>query len=62
MDPEAARQIVSAVEDSFIHALATAMWLSFGVTVLGAIAAAVLIERRPVQTSDQPTGLAEAAA
>ena len=62
VDPEASRQIVSAVQDSFIHALATAMWLSFGVTLVGALLAAVLIERRPVQTGDQPAGLAEAAA
>jgi EmrB/QacA subfamily drug resistance transporter len=46
MDPESARQIVSAVEESFIHALATAMWLSFAVTVVGAIVGAVLIERK----------------
>jgi EmrB/QacA subfamily drug resistance transporter len=62
MDPEAARQIVTAVQDSFIHALATAMWLSFGVTVVGAIVAALLIERRPVQAHDHPSGLAEVAA
>jgi EmrB/QacA subfamily drug resistance transporter len=62
MDPEAARQIVSAVEESFIHALATAMWLSFGVAVIGAIAAAMLIERRPVQARDHTSPLAEAAA
>ena len=62
LDPEAARQIVSTVEESFIHALSTAMWLSFGVTVIGAIVAALLIERRPVQVADTPAGLAEVAA
>jgi EmrB/QacA subfamily drug resistance transporter len=62
MDPESARQIVTAVQDSFIHALATAMWLSFGVTVVGAVVAALLIERRPVQAHEQPSGLAEVAA
>src|SRR6185503_19355831 len=49
LDPEAARQIVAAVDESFVHALSTAMWLSFSVTVIGAIVAALLIERRPVQ-------------
>jgi hypothetical protein len=62
LDPEAARQIVTTVEESFIHALSTAMWLSFGVTVIGAIVAALLIERRPVQAPDKPAGLAEVAA
>jgi hypothetical protein len=61
MDPESARQIVTAVQDSFIHALATAMWLSFAVTVIGAIVAAFLIERRPVQAHDHAPPLAEAA-
>ena len=53
---------MTAVQDSFIHALATAMWLSFAVTVIGAIAAALLIERRPVRAPDKPAGLAEVAA
>jgi EmrB/QacA subfamily drug resistance transporter len=61
MDPESARQIVTAVEDSFIHSLATAMWMSFAVTVIGAVLAAVLIDRRPAQAADQPGALAEAA-
>jgi EmrB/QacA subfamily drug resistance transporter len=61
-DPESARQIVTAVQDSFIHALSTAMWLSFAVTVIGAVVAALLIERRPVQAPDQQAGLAEVAA
>jgi hypothetical protein len=61
VDPEAARQIVTAVQNSFIHALATAMWLSFSVTVIGAIVAALLIERRPVQAHDHAPPLAEAA-
>jgi EmrB/QacA subfamily drug resistance transporter len=61
MDPESARQIVTAVEDSFIHSLATAMWLSFAVVIIGAVLAAVLIERKPVQAADQPSTLAEAA-
>ena len=61
VDPEAARQIVTAVQDSFIHALATAMWLSFAVTVIGAVVAALLIERRPVQAHDHASPLAEAA-
>ena len=62
LDPEATRQIVTAVDESFIHALSTAMWLSFAVTVIGAIVAAFLIERRPVQAPDKPAGLAEVAA
>jgi hypothetical protein len=62
MDPEAARQIVTTVDESFIHALSTAMWLSFAVTVIGAVVAALLIERRPVHQTAQPTGLAEVAA
>ena len=61
MDPESARQIVTAVEDSFIHSLATAMWMSFAVIIIGAVLAAVLIERKPVQAADQPSTLAEAA-
>jgi hypothetical protein len=46
LDPEAARQIVTTVEESFIHALSTAMWLSLGMTLVGAVVAAVLIDRR----------------
>jgi EmrB/QacA subfamily drug resistance transporter len=46
LDPGAAQQIVTAVEESFIHALSTAMWLSFGVTLAGALAAALLVDRR----------------
>ena len=53
---------MSAVDESFIHALSTAMWLSFAVAVVGALVAMVLIDRRPVQTGDHPTPLAEAAA
>ena len=62
MDPEAARQIVTAVDESFIHALSTAMWLSFTVTIIGAVVAAVLIDRHPAQAADQPPTLAEVAA
>jgi EmrB/QacA subfamily drug resistance transporter len=50
MDPESARQIVSAVEESFIHALSTAMWLSCGVALVGALCAALLIGR-PVRSA-----------
>ena len=42
----AARQIVATVEESFIHALSTAMWLSLGVALVGALVAALLIDRR----------------
>jgi hypothetical protein len=62
VDPEAARQIVSAVDESFIHALSTAMWLSFAVTIIGAVVAAVLIDRHPAQAADQAPTLAEVTA
>jgi EmrB/QacA subfamily drug resistance transporter len=55
MDPEAARQIVAAVEESFIHALSTAMWLSFGVALVGALCAALLIGR-PVRSGASLSG------
>jgi len=55
MDPQATRQIVDAVEESFIHALSTAMWLSLGMTLVGAVLAAVLIDRRaPVAAEEAP--------
>jgi EmrB/QacA subfamily drug resistance transporter len=62
MDPEAARQIVTAVDESFIHALSTAMWLSFAVTIVGAVVAAVLIDRHPARAADQAPTLAEVTA
>ena len=62
LDPEAARQIVAAVDESFIHALSTAMWLSFAVTIIGAVVAAVLIDRHPAQAADQAPTLAEVTA
>jgi EmrB/QacA subfamily drug resistance transporter len=43
MDPEAAARIVRAVEESFIHSLSTAMWLSFAVALAGAACAALLV-------------------
>ena len=62
VDPEAARQIVAAVDESFIHALSTAMWLSFAVTIIGAVVAAVMIDRRAAEAADQPPTLAEVTA
>jgi EmrB/QacA subfamily drug resistance transporter len=55
LDPEAARQIVAAVEESFIHALSTAMWLSFAVALVGAVVAALLIGR-PVRSAASLSG------
>jgi EmrB/QacA subfamily drug resistance transporter len=55
LDPEAARQIVAAVEESFIHALSTAMWLSFAVALVGALVAALLIGR-PVRSAASLSG------
>ena len=49
MDPVEAQRIVGVVEESFIHALSTAMWLSCGVALLGAVVAALLIDR-PVRS------------
>jgi EmrB/QacA subfamily drug resistance transporter len=57
MDPEAARQIVAAVEESFIHALSTAMWLSFGVALVGALCAALLIGRPVRSGASLPGGI-----
>jgi MFS family permease len=59
MDPESARQIVTAVEESFIHALSTAMWLSFAVALVGAVAAAVLIDRRAPARAEETPQIAE---
>ena len=62
MDPEAARQIVTAVEESFIHALSTAMWLSFGVALVGALCAALMIDRRAPARDEEPAPVPEAVA
>ena len=59
LDPEAARQIVTTVEESFIHALSTAMWLSLGVTLVGALLAALLIDRRAPSPATEPPQIAE---
>jgi len=53
LDPALAGQVGKAVEESFIHALSTGMWLGTGVALLGAVVAAVLVkdrvaEREPV--------------
>ncbi len=54
LDPAAATQVDKAVEESFIHALSSGMWLATGVALLGALIAAVTIkdrlaEREPAQ-------------
>jgi len=54
LDPAAAAQVGRAVEESFIHALSSGMWLATGVALLGALIAAVTIkdrlaEREPAQ-------------
>jgi EmrB/QacA subfamily drug resistance transporter len=59
LDPAAAQQIVTTVEESFIHALSTAMWLSFGVALAGAVMAALLIDRHAPARAEEPAQIAE---
>jgi EmrB/QacA subfamily drug resistance transporter len=47
VSPEVAAQIGRAARDSFVHALSGGMWLCTGVALVGAVAAFVLVERKP---------------
>ena len=52
-----------AVEDAFVHALSNGMWFATGLTVLGAVTAALLIRERAAPAgavARQTTGEAEA--
>jgi len=59
LDPALAGQVGRAIEESFIHALSTGMWLGTGVALLGALVAALLIkdcvaEREPAAPAARP--------
>jgi EmrB/QacA subfamily drug resistance transporter len=54
-------QIVTAAHDAFIHAFSNGMWLSAGVTALGAVLALVLISPKEATRPD-PARASEAAA
>ncbi len=49
LDPASAERVAGAVEESFIHALSSGMWLATGVALLGAVIAAVTIKDRAAQ-------------
>jgi EmrB/QacA subfamily drug resistance transporter len=51
LDPQLAAQVGRAARDAFIHALSGGMWLCTGVAAVGAVAALVLVERRPTAPS-----------
>ena len=62
LDPATAEQVGAAVQDAFIHALSSGMWLATGVALLGAALAAVLISDRLDERQPEPAQRAHAAA
>lgn len=62
LDPATAQQVGRAVEDAFIHALSSGMWLATGVALVGAVAAAVLIGEREAAERPAPEERPRAAA
>jgi MFS family permease len=64
LEPALAGRVAKASNDAFIHALASAMWLSMGFALMGAALAAVLIERKRAaqpEPARQPEAAAEVA-
>ena len=53
LDPGAAGQVGAAVEEAFIHALSSGMWLGTGVALLGAAIAVLTIRDGVAQTEPQ---------
>ncbi len=63
LDPATADQVRAAVQDAFIHALSSGMWLATGVALAGAAVAALLISDRraqPPEPARRPRAAAEA--
>jgi len=62
LDPATSQQVGRAVKDAFVHALSNGMWFATGLTLFGALTAALLIRERPepAPSRRQATGEAEA--
>jgi EmrB/QacA subfamily drug resistance transporter len=54
--PELAAQVGRAGRDAFVHALSGGMWLCTGVALVGALAAFVLVGRKPSSAEAEPAG------
>ena len=64
-DPATAERVVHAVQDAFVHALTTGMWLATGVALVGALAAWVFISDELTEhpsPAERPRAAAEAEA
>jgi hypothetical protein len=55
LDPGVAAQVGRAARDAFVHALASGMWLSAGLTLAGALTALAFVEGKCSKARGVPT-------